>query len=193
MNQQALRLQLIACLLITGCSVDLAHGPLASPERMQSGTAATYWRASGPDFKQVGTAVIGLLLWLSIEIDGDGNERVADQVRDALRRAGYGVTIVNRQAQLEGPVLDCRVNRLWFWGTYFLWPFAQTWGSIELVATVVAPDHTARWSRRFRGGAFTFNFWDPFNAAASEAMTEIANDMVQEFSGEDFRRAITGQ
>ena len=191
MRQQARGLQLIACLAICGCSVDLGHGPLVSPDRVQSGTVATYWRAGGQDFKLVGRAgppfPLGLVLpGADIEIDGDGNERVGMQVRDALKLAGYTVTIVNRQLPVEGPVLDYRVTRFWFGNPTYV-PIA---GKIELVADLVAPDNVVRWSRQFSGSGLTFNFWDGFSTAASGAITEIANDMVREFSGEEFRRAV---
>lgn len=60
-----------------------------------------------------------------------------------------------------------------------------------MTTTLLSPSGTALWSKSFKGSGFTLNFFDGYTSAARQSMNEILNEMVKEFSGDEFRKALT--
>lgn len=180
--------------LAGGCSVALKDQALAPAPRVNSGTVAIRSRAEGAE-SQVGWGRISTMAIpvKAIHIVGDGNEEVMKQVRRALERAGYTVEMVAPQARSERPVLSCRVSEFWFVNYTFPFFLTRTWGDIRLELRLHAPGGNVVWSREFAGSGTTQNFLNGYTIAANKAMKKILNAMVREFSGDDFRRALSGK
>ena len=178
----------------SGCTVALKHDALNPPSHTYNEPLATARLAKGIDGK-VGwgrfTAFYIPIVPIYISGDKDDNELVADQVRDALRLAGYNVAVVDAITSTTGPVLKCNVNTFWFNNYTWLFPFVPTWGSINLTVSVEAgTTGTVLWTREFSGGGFSANFFDGYSSAANKAMTGILNKMVTEFSSQQFHTAL---
>jgi hypothetical protein len=179
-------------LLASGCSVALRHGPLDAPARQYSDSIAMSQRSEGIDGKVGwGRGTVFYIPIVPVYIDGDGNEKVMEQVRDALQQVGYKVSFVGVGTAAPGPVLKCQVRQFWFNNYTWLFPLVPTWGSIKLTATLVSPSGAVLWAGSFSGSGFTLNFADGYSTAANEAMTTILNDMVAAFSSDEFHRALT--
>lgn len=178
----------------SGCSVALKHEPLTAPARTYSDQIAVSKRAEGIDGKVGwGRFTVFYIPLVPIYIEGgDGNEQVMEQIRDALRRVGYKIAVVDGPAtSFPTPVLHCKVEEFWFNNYTWVFPFVPTWGKIRLTVTLTARDGQAVWSRTFSGDGFTLNFTDGYSIAANESMQKILDDMVREFSGEEFHRVLT--
>jgi len=179
----------------SGCTVALKHDALNAPQHTYNDPMATARLAKGIDAK-VGwgrfTAFYIPIVPIYISGAKDDNEQVADQVRDALRQAGYNVRVVDAITSTTGPVLKCQVTRFWFNNYTWLFPLVPTWGRIDLTLSVQAPgSNTILWTREFSGSGNSLNFTDGYSSAANKALTKILNEMVNEFSGEEFHTAVT--
>jgi hypothetical protein len=178
---------------VAGCSVSLKHDPLNTPPQTYNDTVATARQAQGIDGKVGwghGTLFYIPIVPIYIVGEKDDNEQVADQIRDALRQVGYNVTTVDPSSAPGGPVLKCKVNKFWFNNYTWLFPFVPTWGDIELAVSVESPGKGPVWSHTFTGHGWSANFFNGYTSASSEAMTKILNDMVHEFSSEQFDSAV---
>jgi hypothetical protein len=84
------------------------------------------------------------------------------------------------------------VNKFWFSNYTWLFPLVPTWGNIQLTLSLESPGNgTTLWTRDFAGSGTSFNFFNGYSGAANTALTKILNEMVQEFSSEQFYRALT--
>ena len=179
----------------SGCAVALKHDALNAPGHSYNDPLATARLGKGIDGKVGwGRFTVFAIPIVPIYISGakDGNEQVADQVRDALRQVGYNVTVVDALTSTTGPVLKCQVNKFWFSNYTWLFPIVPTWGSIDLTVSVEAPGSTTTlWTRGFSGSGSSLNFFDGYSSAANEALTKILKEMVTEFSSEQFHTAVT--
>lgn len=157
-------------LATSGCTVALKHDALNSPGHTYNDSLATARLAKGIDGRVGwgrGTAFYIPIVPIYISGAKDQNEQVADQVRDALRQAGYNVTVVDAITSTMGPVLKCKVSTFWFNNYTWLFPLVPTWESINLTVSVEAPgSSTVLWTRDFSGSGSSFNFTDGYSSAA---------------------------
>jgi hypothetical protein len=176
----------------SGCSIALNHDELASPARTYSDPIAVSTRAEGINGR-VGWGRITLFYipCVPIHIQGDGNEKVMEQVRDALQQAGYRVNVVETtQAPAREPVLKCKVDTFWFNNYTWLVPFVPTWGDIDLTLSLERQGGQVAWQQSFHGHGFSANFFDGYSSAANKAMMEVLNQMVDAFASDEFHNAL---
>jgi len=175
----------------SGCSVALDHSELASPSRTYADPIAVSARAEGINGK-VGWGRITLFYipCVPIHIQGDGNEKVMEQVRAALQQVGYRVNVVETPASAREPMLKCKVDTFWFNNYTWLVPFVPTWGDVDLTLSLERSGGQVAWQQSFHGHGFSANFFDGYSSAANKAMTEILNQMVDTFASDDFHNAL---
>jgi hypothetical protein len=125
-----------------------------------------------------------------IHIQGDANQEVMNQVRDALQQAGYKVSVVDAKAPAGTPELNCTVDTFWFNNYTWLFPFVPTWGDIDLTLRLQRLGGQVAWQENFHGHGWSANFFDGYSSAANEAMTTILNQMVDAFASDDFHKAL---
>src|SRR5215475_14606926 len=128
------------------CSTTVKHDALAPAPTQFAEQVRTSRRAEGIDGKVGWTRFTAAAIpVVPVNIDGDGNEQMMDQVRDALRHLGYQPVIAEDAAPGSGPLLKCKVEKFWFnnytWPVIF--PFVPTWGDVEVTAMLVSPSGTA--------------------------------------------------
>ncbi len=111
---------------------------------------------------------------------------VMARVHDALRKAGYDVTVAEDGSAAEGPTLKCNVTYFRFSNYTWLVPFVPTWGEVELDVSLHDGNDNVLWSKHFEGDGFTFNFTDGYTIAANESLDEILEQLVVEFSSPEF-------
>ncbi len=176
----------------SGGSVNLGHGTLGAPPRRFTDTVQMARASEGIDGKVGwGRFTVFAIPIVPVYIEGNGNEKVMDQIRDALQQVGYSPAFGSSGVAATGPVLKCKVNKFWFSNYTWLFPFVPTWGGIELTTNLVLPSGSTVWSRNFSGSGFTANFFNGYTSAANQSMTKILNDMVREFASDEFHRALT--
>ena len=182
----------IALAAESGCSIALNHDELASPARTYSDPIAVSTRAEGINGRVGwGRVTLFYIPCVPIHIQGDGNEKVMEQVRDALQQAGYRVTPVETTpSPPREPLLKCKVDTFWFNNYTWLAPFVPTWGDIDLTVSLERPGGQVAWQQSFHGHGFSANFFDGYSSAANKAMTEILNQMIDAFAGDDFHNAL---
>ena len=191
------RLSIIVALALTagvGCSIKLQHKDLIDPPRKFSDTVAYQDRSDGLDGRGGwGRFTVFAIPVVPIQITGDdssGNQKMMEQIADALRQVGYTPVSAPAGQRPEGIVLNCHVDKFKFSNYTWVFPLVPTWGSIELTVTLAGPGGDTRWSRQFRAGGFTMNFFNGFNSAARSAMTKILNEMVEAYASNEFHRAL---
>jgi hypothetical protein len=185
---------LAMCLDLCGCSIALRHDPLVPPRQRFNDTVRTARQAEGID-REVGWGrfTIFYIPVVPVYIDGDGNQEIMDQVRDALRQVGYSVVVADPPTlESDDLVLTCRIKDFWFNNFTALFPplLIPTWGEIRLEAALSSRNGSTVWSHEFEGSGFSINYLNGYTSAAGEAMTEILNHMVQVFSSDEFRSAL---
>jgi hypothetical protein len=176
----------------SGCSVALRHEPLSSPAQTYSDQIAVSRRAEGIDGKVGwGRFTVFYIPLVPIYIEGgDGNEKVMEQIRGALQRVGYKVTVVDSATPPPAPILKCKVEKFWFNNYTWFFPVVPTWGEVHLTLSLLSRDGKLLWSRDFTGDGSTFDFTDGYSTAANKSMQKILNDMVREFASQEFHRAL---
>jgi hypothetical protein len=190
--QRVLLTGLIGIALMTaGCSVALNHGELAAPQRTYTDPIQLSSRSEGINGKVGwGRITVFYIPCVPIHVQGNGNEEVMNQIRDALQQAGYKVNVVETQSSPGAPVLKCKVTNFWFNNYTWLFPFVPTWGNIDLTVSLERPGGQTAWERDFHGHGWSANFFDGYSSAANKAMTSILNEMVVAFGSDDFHRAL---
>lgn len=184
---------MMAVLVSSGCSVALKHHePLGLPAQPYSDQVAVSRRAEGIEGKVGwGRFTVFYIPLVPIHIEGDGNEQVMEQIRDALQQVGYRVTVVDSETPPPVPVLKCKVEKFWFNNYTWFLPIVPTWGEVRLTLSLLSRDGKLLWSRAFSGGGSTLNFTDGYSIAANESMQKILNDMVREFASQEFHRVLS--
>lgn len=126
-----------------------------------------------------------------IYITGDDNQKVAAEVHEALRVAGYTVrTVASEAAEPDGAVLKGHVDKFWFSNYTWLFPFVPTWGDIEITLMLQSSTERSLWSHSFKGHGFSANFFNGYTSAAGKAMTTVLNEMISAFTSDEFRRGF---
>jgi len=178
----------------SACSMTMKHDALAPAPRQFDNEVRTSRRAEGIDGK-VGMSrfTLAAIPLVPVNLEGDGNEQMMDQVRDALKQVGYRPVVVDDgTAATPGPMLKCKVDKFWFsnytWPVLF--PWVPTWGDVEVTTTLVSASGTPLWTKSFKGRGFTVNPLSGYSGVARQSMNEILNQMVRELSGDEFRRAL---
>jgi|SRR5262245_53230723 len=188
-----LGLGLAIFLFSSACSMRMQHDALAPAPAQFDNEVRTSRRAEGIDGK-VGWSRFTLLAIpiVPVNLEGDGNQQMMDEVRVALKQVGYRPVIVDEGAAAPKPLLKCKVDKFWFsnytWPVIF--PFVPTWGNVEVTTSLVSPSGASLWSKSFKGRGFTVNPLSGYDGAARQSMSDVLNQMVKEFSGDEFRRAL---
>jgi len=192
-NTIALGIALGTALVGSGCSVALDHAELAGAPRTYSDPVDVSGQSEGINGKVGwGRITVFYIPCVPVYIQGDGNQEVMEQIRDAMQAVGYKVSMEDT-APVSGraPLLKCKIDNFWFNNyTWFFPIFVPTWGDIDMTLSLQRPGGQIPWQRTFHGHGFSVNFFNGYSNAANEAMTEILNQMVQAFATEEFHNAL---
>jgi len=183
------------CLVVVGlqaCTIQgLRHEGIESVGDTKSGAIAVADSATGLTGGRIGWGRLSLFYIpvAPIHIRGDESVQMMNVVGDALLAAGYEVSKESKE-ESQIPVLRCHVNKARFNNYTWLAPIVPTWGGVDVRLSLDSPDGHTLWSRQLDGGGVTFNFFDGYDVVARKAITKLANQMAEAFSGDDFYQAL---
>src|SRR5262245_20109870 len=132
----------------SACSMTVKHDAMAPAPKQFDDEVRTSRRAEGIE-GQVGWSrfTLAAIPVVPVNLEGDGNEQIMDQVRDALKHLGYRPVIVDDGGAGRSPLLKCKVEKFWFnnytWPVIF--PFVPTWGDVEVTTTLVSASGRSLW------------------------------------------------
>jgi hypothetical protein len=182
-----------------GCSINLQHGKLNPPGRTYSDTIYTSKSATGSaDLPKGADGRVGwgrgtlfAIPVVPVHVVGRGNEEVMKGIQVALTEVGYKVQVVEAGTPSPGKVLTCQVEKFKFNNYTWLFPIVPTWGGIRLNASLIGADQKVLWTHQFSGSGSTLDFSNGYTSSAKTSMTEILNEMITEFSSDEFHTALT--
>lgn len=174
--------------LLSACAVTIKQTPINGPDGSPKGEIRAAGKVSGLPGSKVGWGRITLFAIpvAPIYIKGDDAALVMGRVHDALRKAGYNVSVADTAAQAAGPTLKCNVTHFRYSNYTWLAPIVPTWGEIELDVSLHDVNDNVIWTKHFEGDGFTMNFTDGYTIAANESLDEILEQMVVAFSSPEF-------
>ena len=191
-------LSLMGCVGFGGNRIDLAHDTLLTPKQRLSESIAMQKSAEDrrPAGEPIGHAT--MTVWAvesgSVTTTDPVAEGVVMQVKQALESIGYQVTLVDSAHPVPNPsnILKVNMKEFNFKNYNGFWPIVPTWGSIELGLTIENPDGKVLYEKSFQGGGNSYCLTSEcaFGTATKEAMTEVLNKIVEEFSGEAFHQVV---
>ena len=203
-------------LLTSGCSVtSLQHEGLSSATVQRDGKLSLSNNAEGLDGSKVGWGRFTpfAIPIVPIYIGGDESEQFMQLVKEALEIAGYTVTLdtspadevaeslktagyqVTKKPAISSqklPVLKAVVKKMRYSNYTWLAPLVPTWGGVDTTLTLVNHQGEALWGETFDGSGFTFNFFNGYNIASQESMSEVLDKMVVSFGSDAFFLALRG-
>lgn len=181
---------------MSGCSISpLSHEGLAPLAAKRSGSLMVAEKAEGLNGSKVGWGRITVFAIpvVPIYIAGDESIQLMDNISEALRLAGYST---NSEDETTGATSDLRlvatVHKTRYSNYTWFAPLIPTWGGMDVTLTLVNKEGESRWTKNFVGSGFTFNFFDGYNIASKESMTELLNQMAEAFTEELFYQAVSG-
>jgi hypothetical protein len=195
-------LGLMGCVGIGGTQIHLAHDTLSTPN--QNISESIHMQKFAEDRREtnwrIGHATLrGCVICHETEI-GDLTTtdpitvEVVMQVKQALERIGYQVTLVDLAHPAPNPpsILKVNIKEFYFKNDNLFWPLVPTWGSIELELTIENSLGKVLYEKSFSGSGNSYCLTGEcaFGTAMKEAMTEVLNKIVEECSGEVFHQAI---
>jgi len=182
----------IVVALVSGCSVALKHQSLDVPSQQYSDQIGTSRKTEAfSTHVGHGRFTVFYIPVSEVHITGDGSGKIMELISDALKQVGYNTTEVLLGEQSEVPIITCKVNKFWFNNYTWTAPFVPTWGRIQLAINLVSPEGKVLWSKHFEEKGFSANFFNGYTSAANKSIKKILNQMVKEFSGEEFHSALT--
>lgn len=184
-----------SALLAVGCTIaPLSHEGLAEHQASRSGTINVAEKAEGLDGSKVGWGRITpfAIPIVPIYVQGDESLDLMTNIQEALVLAGYTPhsVVEDRVAADEatGPTLQASVTKKRYSNYTYFAPLIPTWGGMEVTLRLVDAGNVI-WSDDFQGGGFTMNFFDGYNIASRESMTELLDAMVIAFDSDEFYSA----
>lgn len=125
-------------------------------------------------------------------------DQMVDQIIDVLSSLGYQATkstgIKTSTSNLvQSLLLKVELNEIWFRNYNWIYPLAPTWGDIKITVFLENPNGKKVFEKEYHGGgsSLCLSGHCAFTNATKEAMTEILNDLSNDFSSQSLRGLIT--
>ncbi len=202
---------IVICLLlglITGCvgiggeQINLSHEPLNTvpqkyTEKLTIETNATDLRE---EKDRIGRATVTVFAITSgsITTTNPVGEQMVSQIVDALSSLGYQANkstnvSTNTSKTLEPLILKVELNEIWFRNYNWIFPLVPTWGDIKITVFLENSNGKKLFEKAYQGGgsSLCLSGHCAFNNATKEAMTEVLNALVKDFSSQPVRDLIT--
>lgn len=178
-----------------GCSINqLTHEGLTAQAETRSGTVTVADKAEGLDGGKVGWGRITIFAIpvVPIYIQGDESVQLMENIQEALVLAGYSAVPAASTQDSQQLVLNATVNKKRYSNYTWLVPLVPTWGGMDVTLSLTNSSGDIVWSEGFKGNGFTMNFFDGYNVASKESMSEMLNAMTLAFISDDFYHALNG-
>jgi len=181
---------------MSGCAATMNHLPLKQVSGKQGGIVFIDQKATGrPDNKnRVGYASLTCAAVPIVPVrvrKGHINEKIMNNIADALKNAGYETTSVENDAAYNGPKIECKVRGLFTYNYTYGFPFVPHWAVYRVTVNLVDTDKKILWTKDFDKWGWSIHILKGHDAALIRAVTATLNDMSKEFAGAEFKAAIT--
>ncbi len=123
-------------------------------------------------------------------------EQVVEQIVDALSSLGYQV---NKNANgsenthtTQPLMLKVALNEIWFKNYNWFFPLVPTWGDIKITLFLENSMGKKLFEKSYEGGgnSLCLSGHCAFNSATKEAMTEVLNKIIADFSSQPIRSLL---
>lgn len=112
-------------------------------------------------------------------------------IKNALRTAGYQVTVVPPGTKPEGPVLRGEIRKFWFSSYWWLWPITIVSGDIKLQLILESPEGEILWEKECKGSSGTVApSFANVDSRVKDATTQVCNKVINAVTSDEFRRAL---
>ncbi|MBS3952376.1 MAG: hypothetical protein KGZ88_05450 [Methylomicrobium sp.] len=193
--------------LITGCvgiggeQIDLSHEALTTPaqqfsEKLKVENPATDLREEKDRIGRATFTVFAITTG-SVRTTNPVDEQMVDQIIEALTSLGYqankSTNVSANASNAEDPLtLKIAINEIWFRNYNWTFPLVPTWGDIDITISLVNSSGNKLFEKSYQGGGSSLCLTGHcgFSNATKEAMTEILNVIISDFSSEPVRSLI---
>jgi hypothetical protein len=168
-------------LTVAGCSVNLAHNPLAPVEHHKSGELLVAQTADGMSNRiGWGTFTALAIPVARVTVNGKADEALMQEIKSGLEHLGYSVRVVADAAQAgDLPVLTCQVNRFRFKNYTWFFPLVFNWGKIDVSMSLASNGEQPVWQSQIVGKASGFY---SFEKTVNKALTKVLDQMNQQLA-----------
>ena len=189
---------LTGCVGFGGEQIKIAHDKLDVPTQQFS--EQLHVLSPAVDLREekgkVGRATVTLFAITSggVTTQSPLEEEVAREVKEAFEASGYRVELLRQgTAKSEvGTSVKVSIKEFWFKNYNWTWPIVRTWGEVEIGLAVENAAGKSVFERSFKasGSSGCLSGQCAFEAAISEAMSEVVKQIREMAVSEEFRRAI---
>lgn len=124
-------------------------------------------------------------------------EQVVEQIVDALASIGYQVnkntnSSENTTTMVQPLTLKVAINEFWFKNYNWVFPIVPTWGDIKITLFLENSSGKKLFEKSYEGGgnSLCLSGHCAFNSATKEAMTEVLNMIIIDFSSQAVNNLI---
>lgn len=206
-------LWLLVCMssiLMTGCvgiggeQIALSHEALTMPtqkfsEKLTVENPATDLRKEKDRIGRATFTVFAITTG-SITTTNPVGEQMVDQIIDALSSLGYEAnkstnSTANTNSTEQSLKLKIAINEIWFKNYNWTFPVVPTWGDIKITVSLENSSGKQIFEKSYQGegNSFCLSGNCAFSNATKEAMTEVLNAVVSDFSSQTVRTLIAAK
>ena len=187
---------LAGCVGIGGEKITLSHDTLAIPT--QKYTEKLVVEKPATDLREekdrIGRTTITAFAISSgsVTTTTPANEQIVEQIIDALSSIGYQVN--KNSSNVVNPLtLKVSLNEIWFKNYNWLFPLVPTWGDIKITLFLENASGKKLFEKSYEGSgnSLCLSGSCAFGSATKEAMTDVLNKVVADFSSQTVRNSIT--
>ena len=187
---------LAGCVGIGGEKITLSHDTLAIPA--QKYTEKLVVEKPATDLREekdrIGRTTITAFAISSgsVTTTTPANQQIVEQIIDALSSIGYQVN--KNSSNVVNPLtLKVSLNEIWFKNYNWLFPLVPTWGDIKITLFLENASGKKLFEKSYEGSgnSLCLSGSCAFGSATKEAMTDVLNKVVADFSSQTVRNSIT--
>jgi len=199
----------LSVLLLTGCvgiggeQIALSHEALTAStqkysEKLTVEKPATDLREEKDRIGRTTVTVFAISTG-SVTTTTPVGEQIVEQIIDALSSIGYQVNKNTSSSDSTNAVkplkLKVALNEIWFKNYNWLFPLVPTWGDIKITLFLENSSGKKLFEKSYEGSgnSFCLSGHCAFGSATKEAMTDVLNKVVADFSSQTVRNSIVSK
>jgi len=199
----------LSVLLLTGCvgiggeQIALSHEALTAStqkysEKLTVEKPATDLREEKDRIGRTTVTVFAISTG-SVTTTTPVGEQIVEQIIDALSSIGYQVNKNTSSSDSTNAVKPLRLkvalNEIWFKNYNWLFPLVPTWGDIKITLFLENSSSKKLFEKSYEGSGNSFCLLGhcAFGSATKEAMTDVLNKVVADFSSQTVRNLIVSK
>jgi len=185
------------CVGMGGEQISLSHDQLIAPAQKCDGNIdlrkPVIDNRSRKECIGIATATVFASETGTITTDSDIKEQISEQIKQALETIGYNIKVTEGSNNVTSKViLLITIDGFWFKNYNWFWPVVPTSGNIQLTLKLEDTSGKILFDKIYntKGSSYCLSGHCAFEAATKEAMTELLNKIVEDFSSNQVRSVI---